>query len=165
MPKNFSRKIYDSWIGANIGRFRFPPRIVESRKQFFILQFDGIAPELSLTVHNDGQAIIFIHDRRGEYWDMITDFDVHEQRLPNGQYICLQCDNPRMYPSRTALWEDHTFEEMLVWINELTSNQYICLYGIPYETTWGAIKLEKEDVEKKENQLNCFQIVVKKTKD
>ncbi len=35
MPKNFARKTYDHWIKKNRKRFKYPPYIIESRKDIY----------------------------------------------------------------------------------------------------------------------------------
>jgi hypothetical protein len=50
MPKNFVRRTYEAWIRKHVGRFRYPPWIMESRKYGFTLRFLGLAPELTFQV-------------------------------------------------------------------------------------------------------------------
>ena len=46
MLKNFVRRTYEAWIREHVGRFRYRPWIMESRKYGFTLRFLGLAPEL-----------------------------------------------------------------------------------------------------------------------
>ena len=54
----------------------------------------------------------------GETWDILTDFDVYQQRTSMGQYYCDECTPPEMFPSHAALWVAHCFEPLLTWANE-----------------------------------------------
>ena len=38
MQKNFARKTFNRWIKKNRYRFKFPPYISKSRKDYFVLQ-------------------------------------------------------------------------------------------------------------------------------
>ena len=144
MPKNFARRTYDHWIGINRHRFRFPPRVVESRKQYFTLGFSGIAPELTLGVQSWGGANVYVHDARGVHWDILTDFDVFAERTADGQYFCRLCELSTNYPTRAALWEAHIFEPMLEWVNNLTTDHRLWLYRQPGVTAARLIRIGNE---------------------
>ena len=139
MPKNFVRRTYDAWIREHARRFRYPPWIVESRKNGFELRFVGLAPQLSFQIRQrSGTAELMIHDERGVYWDIVGDFDLGEVRTPDGLYRCEWCQDGACYPSRAALWEAHVFEPLLDWVNQRTADQWVCLYGTPYLDICGA---------------------------
>ena len=55
------------------------------------------------------------------WWECLYEADLSEYRTPDGQYYCGLCeeaDKITYYPSREAQWEQHVFEEMLVWGND-----------------------------------------------
>ena len=37
MPKNFVHKTFDRWLTHSAGRFHHPPRVVLSRREYFVL--------------------------------------------------------------------------------------------------------------------------------
>ena len=159
MPKNFVRCTYDAWIREHARRFRYPPWIAESRKNGFELRFVGLAPQLSFQIHQrQGSAELMIHDERGVYWDIIGDFDVTEVRTPDGLYRCKWCQDGACYPSRAALWEAHVFEPLLDWVNQRTSDQWVCLYGTPYQDIWGTRILSCDAITER-NCVDTFPLV------
>jgi hypothetical protein len=162
MPKYFVRKTYEKWIKKNRKRFRFLPWIAESRKGYFKLRFFGIAPELTCCIGEDGQAGVFIHDRLGQYWDIITIFDINENRTSDGKYYCSLCEKPTYYLTRASLWEEHVFEDMLTWINKSDFDSWFCLWGTPGETSFGAILTDIRAIKREGNFENCFPVIIEK---
>ena len=163
MPKNFIRKTYNHWIKKNRHRFFFRPWIVESRKHIFTLRFDGIAPELTCCIDKT-DGIMFIHDRHGQYWDLVAEFEVIAKRTQEGKYYCYLCEDfsppALLYATRTELWEDHVFEEMLAWANGMQPDIQIWLYGSPEITGWGADLLSKNVAHQTRKKYHtCFPIV------
>lgn len=138
MPKNFSRKTYDNWIRENHHRFKYSPFILESRKRCFTLGFKGLAPGICVTVCNHGHSELHILTRSGEDWDGLIDFSLAERKTYDGRYYCRLCITPEYYSSRKELWEKHTFEPMLEWINKLNEDQWIWLWGSEGKGGWGA---------------------------
>ncbi|MCD6526399.1 MAG: hypothetical protein J7K75_05380 [Desulfuromonas sp.] len=166
MPKNFIRKTYDRWIKKNHHRFLYRPWIAKSRKDAFVLMFDGLASELTCRIGKSGGSM-FVHDSHGRYWDIISEFEVIEKRTVDGEYYCELCEDfcspsPR-YVTRTALWEEHIFEEMLAWVNEIQPDIQVCLYGSeedPEVGYWVAQLLSKgSDKLKPEFHHTCFPAV------
>jgi len=132
MKKNFVRKLYDRWIKKNRHRFIYEPWISKSRKNRFSLRFTGIAPELTCDISDSGIMVWIGYCE--EAWDILTDFDTIVKKTTDGQYYCHLCDDYdsgeelTYYSSPAALWEDHVFEEMLAWINELSSDKLLHIY-------------------------------------
>jgi hypothetical protein len=140
MPKNFVRKTFDRWLAHSAGRFRHPPRVVVSRKDYFVLQFAGITPAIKCVIKKEGMVEIYaIYQGKG--WDILTDFDVSERRTSTGQYYCDLCTSLDMFASREALWVTHSFEPLLAWTNEhCHASQWLCLFGEPEGSTWAELK-------------------------
>ena len=86
------------------------------------------------------------YDDQGQYWDIIRDFDAYERRTVDGRYYCYLSENHKYYPTRKLLWEEHVFEEMLEWINKLTAEHWVCIYGSPDKSCWGADMVLKKDI-------------------
>ena len=138
MPNKFIKTYYSQWIELNKSRFKYTPYIIESEADYFILGFTGLTECLTCSIQESGQCIIFIHDKYGTYWDMVMDFDIHQRRTDDGSYYCELCIDKIYYPNLQAFWEGHSFEPLLEWINSLTPEIYVCLYGDPEEGSWGA---------------------------
>jgi hypothetical protein len=131
MPKNFVRRTFDQWLGQNLRRFRHAPSIVEQRKHYFILRFDGITNRLQCFIGwNSRVEIHVLHD--GGIWDILTDFDLVERRTPDGAYRCALCAEPIDYSSRETLWINEAFEPLLSWVEEtLATAQTLSCYEQP----------------------------------
>jgi hypothetical protein len=144
MPKNFVRKTFDRWLSHSYSRFHHPPRVVLSRKDYFVLQFSGITPVIQCSIRKDGMVEIYaIYQREG--WDILTEFDVVARRTSTGQYYCGLCTSPEMFASRAALWVTHSFEPLLAWTNEyLHASQWLWLCRCE-GTTWAELK-SREDM-------------------
>lgn len=131
--KNFVRKTYEHWIKKNRHRFIYEPWISRSRRDRFTLRFTGIAPELTCDISDSG-INVSICSSHGEIWDLLTDFDTIVKKTTDGQYYCQLCDDYddgktlTYYSSPAALWEEHVFEEMLEWINALSSDKLLHIY-------------------------------------
>jgi hypothetical protein len=125
MPKNFVRKTFDRWIAHSAGRFHHPPRVVGSRREYFVLQFAGVTPAIRCVVKKKGTVgiyrfqgeessrLVFMRQvyevdvglyiiYQGKTWDMLPDFDVFQRHTPTGHYYCDACTAPEMFPSRAA---------------------------------------------------------------
>jgi len=146
MSKNFVRKTFDHWIKINRTNFKYQPRIVKSRKNYFELKFDGIAPELACLISNRGDCMITV-DYNDTCWDIICEFDVWERRNPKGQYYCDGClpEYKEFYSSREELRIKHCFEPLLKWTNEnFNRSNFLCLWGDKEGSTSACIKTEHE---------------------
>jgi hypothetical protein len=169
MPKNFVRKMFDRWLAHSAGRFHHPPRVVVSRREYFVLQFAGVTPDIQCLVKKKGTVgiyrfqgeessrLVFVRQvyevdvgiyiiYQGKTWDMLPDFDVFQRRTPTGRYYCDAYTASEMFPSRAALWVAHCFEPLLAWANDhLQASQWLCLYGEPEDSTWAELT-SAEDV-------------------
>ena len=125
MPKNFVRKTFDHWLCLNRKHFTHQPRIVLKRKNFFILQFSGIVPQIVCFISKWGCFEIRVEYQK-ECWDIIQEFDVFETRTPDGRYYCNLClpEHKEQFSSRKELWEKHCFEELLKWTKENFKESY-----------------------------------------
>ena len=177
MPKNFVRKTFDRWLARSAGRFHHPPRVVLSRKDYFVLQFAGVTPAIHCVIKKNGTVgiyrfqgekssrLVFMRQvyevdvgiyiiYQGKTWDMLPDFDVFQRRTPTGHYYCDACTAPEMFPSRAALWIAHSFEPLLAWANDhLQASQWLCLFGEPEDSTWAELTLA-EDVPAKRTRTD-----------
>ena len=138
MPNKFIHKTYNQWIELNHSRFKYAPYIIKSKSKYFILGFTGLTKCLTCSVQKCGQFGLFIYDEKGTYWDIVWDFDIYERHTDDGKYYCELCIEKTYYLTKTDFWIAHSFEPLLDWINSLTPDTYVCLYGNPKRGFWGA---------------------------
>ncbi len=169
MPKNFARKTYDHWIKKNLKRFKYPPYIIESRKDSFTLGFSGVINNITCNIRKNGMGNIYFYDDKDVYWDILFDLDLFDNKNKDGKYYCTECLLPEYYDTRALLWENHIFESMLEWINKLNIGSQICLWGKPFESSWGAelfndinINKQKKEFEhyKNDKECDCFSVLM-----
>jgi hypothetical protein len=111
--------------------------MADSSEQRLILRFSGLAPDLSFQLQANGLAtmdirdrtVVDAHDAQGRLLDMIADFDLFEEISADGHSFCRHCEPPTLYSTRYELWQDHVFEKMLGWINQLRPGDWICVHG------------------------------------
>lgn len=108
MPKNFVRKTFDRWLAHSAGRFHHPPRVVVSRKDYFVLQFAGVTPAIRCSISTEGMVGLYA-SYQGEWWDLLAECDVVARCTSTGQYACDLCTFPEMFASRAALWVTQSF--------------------------------------------------------
>ena len=87
--------------------------------------FQGLHTRLTFEISMDGcnNGIYFSWDglENKGWWDCLHEADLSEYRTPDNQYYCGFCeeeDKITYYPSREAQWEQHVFEQMLLWCND-----------------------------------------------
>ena len=59
MPKHFVRKTLDRWLARSAGRFHHPPRVMVSRRDFFVLQFTGVIPAIQWVIRTKGTVGVY----------------------------------------------------------------------------------------------------------
>jgi len=177
MPKTFQRKAFDQWLSKNQEFFKHPPVIIESRKNYFTMHFQGINSAIGCIITDHDYSISV--DYKGKCWDLIDTEYVSEQQTPSGQYFCEACKpkSRKLFPTRFALWEDHIFKPILNWANDnLLKTKRVCLFQYGEGSTWTKVvdenNLLKEMQDKNfvkvipliENQVIPIQTDVKKEK-
>jgi len=164
MPKSFHRKLYGRWIKRNINRFRFQPWISKSRKDYFIIRFKGLAPEISCFISKSGNAEIRIRCCSGYLDDIVKEFDIFEAKTSDGRYYCNLCkmtNAASYYPDRQSLWINHIFEALLGWINSLNTDHIIGLFGNPEDGPYGAHLFDETKINQIENCIIRFHTLLR----
>ena len=117
--------LWNRWFALNKDRFHYPLVCKRAGGYKLIMGFQGLHPRLTFEISMDGSnnGIYFSWDnaKNKGWWECLYEADLSEYRTPDGQYYCGLCeeaDKITYYPSREAQWEQHIFEEMLVWGNE-----------------------------------------------
>jgi hypothetical protein len=73
MPKNFVRKTFDRWLAHSAARFRHPPRVVLSCRDYFVLQFAGVTPAIECVIKKKGAVDIYHpRGRSRSAWDWLN---------------------------------------------------------------------------------------------
>ncbi len=125
-------------------RFLHKPSIQLLRRKYFILRFEGVTPKISCIITKSGRVEIWAVHRK-ENWDILSEFDIHEQRNEYGQYFCQSCEAPEMFTSRENLWVKHSFERLLEWCNEhLQRSRMLFFLGREGHYTYAVIKRPEE---------------------
>ena len=171
MPKNFVQKTFNRWLYVNRKHFTHQPRIVLKRKDFFILQFSGIVPEIKCIIsqgRKGGTFNIYV-EYQNELWDIIAEFDVDETRTPDGRYYCHSClpEYKEQFSSRKELWKKHCFEALLEWTKEnFKESHRLCLFGSKCHSTSAFIlgKNEMDEMMKKRRDFTGHVLRVVKNK-
>jgi hypothetical protein len=144
LPKSFQRKAFDRWLSRNQGLFQRPPVIVENRKKYFNMRFRRINAAIDCTITSHGYAISVSHE--GGVWDLIDDRELSERRTSSGHYFCELCkpECRELFPTRSALWEDHIFKQLLNWENNnLLKTKWVCLFQYGQGVTMAQVVDEK----------------------
>ena len=156
-PKNFAHLTVKHWLKKNANRFLNPPRITDVRKNGFSLKFKGITQQIVLTIHHGIAFEVWVTDDKDNCWDIIKEFDLCAEQNDAGQYYCSDCkeEDREIFPSKRELWEKHSLEPMLVWVNEnLRPDRWLCLFGKPNGSTWARLVSEEELPEYRQGK--CF---------
>jgi len=140
----FALKTFKRWVSQEGHRFFYRPFIHIIRKEYFILRFTGITPKISCIITKSGTVAIWAAHRK-ENWDILSEFDIYEQRNEYGQYFCQLCEPPKIFTSRKELWVKHSFEPLLKWCNEhLQRSRMLLFLGREGNYTYADIKRYEE---------------------
>jgi len=71
---------FKQWLERNSKRFSNLPILYGDEKDCLSFKFESIAPELSFTICESGTATVEV-TYGNQFWDIIAEFDVHEQRM------------------------------------------------------------------------------------
>ncbi|MBW4056851.1 MAG: hypothetical protein HIU83_15930 [Proteobacteria bacterium] len=93
--------------------------------------FDGITPEISLVLSPNSFSIYVGNKNWRGGGDCLDEFDILERRDPvTREYYCDFCIEPVRYKFRRELWVAHSFEKLLVWMDEnFKPGKLLCLYA------------------------------------
>lgn len=138
-------RLFHKWLKTNRQRFLIQPRLLTCRKNRIEFSFDGIPNQLRGIFNHRGISIYV--SWHGEHWDIISEFDIDEQRSSTGHF-CGLCDPEHLiyYRTREELWIKHGFEPFLDWCNStLVNARWLGIYRFEEDSdsTWA--KLLRED--------------------
>lgn len=135
-PRSFFIRCLETWLDHNRHRFNHPPQVLKRRPSGLILGFDSVNPMITCWAQGSGDFMPQV-EHEGDLWDSLTwDFDCYAQRHGHGYVcgLCLESGHKKLYPTREALWIEHSFEPWLKWCNRMfTKNRRLCLFRWPLE--------------------------------
>jgi hypothetical protein len=139
MPRRKIQRAFLSWLEANRGRLALDITLGKRTDMVQEFSFAGINPAISAALTTYEIEVWAVHDDYS--WDILFNVDAEPKRVPDG-YVCDLCrpDARQVFADRPALWTDHLFEGLLVWINDnLARAKWLALYGSPGHTSWARL--------------------------
>jgi hypothetical protein len=126
MPNFFQKALLLSWAGQNGSLFSHAPLLLEEGDGYAVFGFAGVTRQISCCMFARGDIVIQATYRNRPF-DILMDFDLYEERTPEGHWICKLCrdlPNPESpepfieYAHRDKLWIKHSFEPPAAWTRE-----------------------------------------------
>ncbi len=119
-----------------------PVQIVRGKRTDASLEFRfaGWGDALQCWIRREGLTIGAFE--KEDCWDLIFDPDVDPERVAGG-YVCSLCekDARQVFPTREALWEDHLFEPLRVWmVEKLAPANHLAFHGTRNSMTWARLE-------------------------
>jgi hypothetical protein len=140
LPRRKIQRAFLSWLEANRGRLALDITLGKRTDTVQEFSFAGINPAISGALTTWEIEVWAIRD--GHSWDILFNVDAEPKRVLGGGYVCDLCrpDARTVFPDRQALWTDHLFEGLLVWVNDnLARAKWLALYGSPGHTSWARL--------------------------
>lgn len=146
--KNFFQKtLFLKWAEKNRNLFRHMPYLSDQGNNYFAVGFQGITPYITCYFFEAGGIEVRIPFLQ-TIFDILMDFDLYEEKTPEGRWICTLCrvlpdpENPEPlihYASREELWIKHSFEPLADWTQKTFSPEaWLCLCHSK-GTAWASI--------------------------
>jgi len=161
--RNFYQKqLFLRWATHNHQLFSHPPYLLRQGKDSFVIGFRGVSKRITCTFTCNGMVMVGV-DYRNTCFDIVTEFDLYEERTSEGRWVCRLCrDHPNPdktepfieYEDRDKLWIEHSFEPLAEWNREtFTRKSRLYLYRSG-GTTWAIIDQgENQEKNLKSRQL------------
>ncbi len=144
----YQQVLFLHWAARNRRLFSQQPYLLRQKKGAFVIGFRGVSKHINCCFTKVG-AIMICVDYRKTNFDIIREFDLIEERTPEGHWLCSMCrDHPNPdktellieYADRKKLWIEHSFAPLAAWTREsFTKDAMLCLYRSG-GTTWAAIE-------------------------
>ena len=140
MPRRKIQRAFLSWLEENRDRLALEIRLGKRTDTVQEFCFAGINPAISGALTTYEIEVGAIHD--DHYWDILFNVDAEPKRALGGGYVCGLCppDARPVFADRQALWTDHLFEGLLVWVNDnLARAKWLALFGSPEQASWARL--------------------------
>ena len=150
--KHFYQKtLFLRWAAQNRHLFSHQPYLLRQKKGHFEMGFRGVSKNITCCFSKSGAIVVWVDYRNSEF-DIIGEFDLYEERTPEGRWLCVLCrDHPHPdktepfieYEDRKKLWIEHSFEPLADWTRKsFTRNAILCLYR-DGGMTWATIEKKR----------------------
>jgi hypothetical protein len=159
----YQQMLFLRWAAYNRRLFSHPPYLLRQGKGSFVIGFRGVSKHITCCFTKTGDIMICA-DYRNTNFDIICEFDLFEERTPEGRWLCSLCrDHPNpdkiepliKYEDHKELWIEHSFAPLAAWTREsFTRNAVLCLYRSG-GMTWAAIE-QGPNLKKNTESRNLF---------
>jgi len=129
-------KLFIRWASRNRKHFGRAPYLLRQGNGRFFMGFRGVDKHIECRFSEGGLIEVRVCWRR-DFHDIVTEYDLYEEKTPDGRWLCRMCrdwPNPdkgepcRIYEDRAALWIDHSFAPLATWTREFfTPEARLCL--------------------------------------
>jgi hypothetical protein len=140
MKDFFQKELFLRWADRNRPLFSHTPYLLNQRDGFFTVGFRGVSKHISCHFSEYGFIEIRVFYRK-TFYDIITEFDLHEEQTAEGRWVCGLCRDwsetdgtePLVeYKDREELWIKHSFEPLAAWTQaSFTPAAMLCLCRLP----------------------------------
>ena len=132
----YQKALFTRWLADNRHLFSHEPYIDVERDNYFTVRFKGITRHIACQFVKDGAIMMQVY-YRNQYFDIVSEFDLSEEKTSEGRYLCRLCrDHPSEvnpptvleYATRDELWIKHSFEPLAEYTRAtFTKDAMLCL--------------------------------------
>jgi hypothetical protein len=167
----YVKSLFLNWLSTNKYLFSHEPYIDKEGAGYFNVLFEGITRQIVCRFSESGAIEVRVF-YRNQFYDIIMEFDLHEEETPTGRYLCSSCrdwqnenDQSKVieYDSRDELWIKHSFEPLADYVREeFTDDALLCLFRYSGCTTAFVANGERlEKLRKRDDFFKEIPVVVK----
>ena len=159
----YQKKLFLRWAARNRRLFSHQPYVLRQQKGSFDIGFRGVSKHIDCCFTKTGDIMVGVEYRNINF-DIIGEFDLYEEQMPSGCWVCRMCrDHPHPdkteplieYKDRKELWIEHSFAPLAAWTRKsFTRNSVLCL-SRSGGMTWARIE-QKQNVKKTNKGVNFF---------
>ena len=137
-------RAFINWYEQNQARFPVALQFAGRKDNCLAIRFSGLHASIQLTLTWE---LLVAVEWQGDCWDTLGCFEAVPIKTPGG-YCCALCPAEKQvsFSSREALWQDHLFEPLLIWLTTtLLPAKWLGLYGgIGEGATWVKLLTEPD---------------------
>ena len=120
--------LFQKWLDSNIMNFKYAPYIIDEKYDRSSFKFQGLTDEITLNVSDNNIDIIVEYPEKSVF-DMLYNWEVETCQSADNRFYCGLCKQPQYYSSKEDLLQEHSFEELLKWVNVFTIHHHLFLLG------------------------------------
>ena len=132
----YQKTLFTRWLADYRHLFSNEPYIDIERDNYFTVRFKGITRHIVCQFVKSGAIMMQVY-YRNQFFDIVSEFDLSEEKTSEGRYLCRRCrDHPSEvnppkameYVTREELWIKHSFEPLAKYTREtFTNDAMLCL--------------------------------------